>query len=74
MLRPLARHRPAAPPEQSDMTPVGRSREGRISTPLLSMFERSAISHLINADDEGLSAWFVAAAAISPLRLHRPER
>jgi hypothetical protein len=75
MLRPMARHRPPAPPPQSDIrSMVGRSQEGRISTPLLSMFARSAIHHLINADDAGLLAWFEAAATISPLRLHRPEQ
>jgi hypothetical protein len=37
------------------------------------MFARSALTQSINPDDTTLPAWFEAAAAISPLRLHRPS-
>ncbi len=77
MLRPLMRHRGPARPGASgvihDRQTGGRSLEGRHHTPLLSMFARSALGQLINADDATLPAWFDAAAAISPSRLHRPS-
>jgi hypothetical protein len=69
MLRPLARHGRLA---MNDRQAAGRSPEGHLHAPLLSMFARSAIGQLINADDTTLPTWFEAAAAISPLRLHRP--
>ena len=77
MLRPLVRHRPPAPSVPpgtlNDRETAGRSPEGHRHAPLLSMFARSALNQLINADDTTLPAWFEAAAAISPLRLHRPS-
>jgi hypothetical protein len=77
MLRPLARHRPQVPPAppvaMNDRQAVGRSLEGRHHAPLLSMFARSALNHLINADDATLPDWFESAAAVSPVRLHRPQ-
>lgn len=66
ILRPLARH--------GRLAMNDRSAEGRLHAPLLSMFARSAIGQLTNADDTTLPSWFEAAAAISPLRLHRPWR
>ena len=69
ILRPLARHGRLA---MNDRQAAGRSAEGRLHAPLLSMFARSAIGQLTNADDTTLPTWFEAAAAISPLRLHRP--
>jgi hypothetical protein len=77
MLRPVARHRPQVPPTppgvMNDRRAAGRSVEGRRHVPLLSMFARSALDRLINADDATLPDWFEVAAAISPLRLHRPR-
>ena len=75
MLRPLTRHggpAPSASPDaMNDRQTAGRSLEGIHHTLLLSMFARSAIGQLINADDTTLLAWFEAAAAVSPLHLHR---
>ncbi|HTB11545.1 MAG TPA: hypothetical protein VK752_08240 [Bryobacteraceae bacterium] len=77
MLRPLARHRPpvasAQPGEIDDRQATGRRPEGYHHAPLLSMFARSALNQLINADDTTLPTWFEAAAAISPVRLRRPQ-
>jgi hypothetical protein len=77
ILRPLTRHRgpgpSATPGGMNDRQTAGRSLEGLHHTPLLSMFARSALGQLINADDTTLPAWFEAAAAISPSRLHRPS-
>ena len=65
ILRPLARHGPPLPPALSG--------GGRHHPSVLSMFARTAIQYLIGAEDATLAAWFEAAAAVSPLRLRRPE-
>src|SRR5580658_535687 len=48
----------------TDRHVAGRRPEGQHHTPLLSMFARSALNQLVNADDGTLPDWFEAAAAI----------
>ena len=77
MLRPLARHWPPVPSASAvamnDRQAAGSSPEGHRQAPLLSMFARTALNQLINADDAALPDWFEAAAAISPVRLRQPQ-
>jgi hypothetical protein len=78
MLRPLARLTPSAAPVTPGVANIpsmaARARGGHAHRPMLSMFARSSVDQLINADDARLLTWFDEAAAISPLRLHTPDQ